>query len=130
MKRFIIGIAVISVVLVLTGWLVFSRFIPQYYLPVLPFMLMFFVVASVIIHAFQVQLANKDFAKFARSNMLVTIIRLVVYSAAAIIYIAVDAKNAKVFIICFVLGYVVFTIFEITSLIKITTGNTRNDEKK
>jgi hypothetical protein len=130
MKRFIIGIAIISVLLALTGWLVFSRFIPQYYLPVLPFMLLFFIVASIIIHAYQLQLAKKDFAKFTRSNMLVTFIRLVMYSAAAIIYIAADTKNAKVFVVCFVICYLIFTVFEITSLIKISAGAEKNEKTK
>lgn len=130
MKRFIINIAVISIVLALTGWLIFSQLIPQYYLPVLPFLLLFFAVASVFLHAYQLQLAKKDFAKFARSNMLVTFFRLVVYSAVAIIYIAVDSKNAKVFVICFVILYIVFTVFEVASLIKITTNNKNNNEFK
>jgi hypothetical protein len=130
MKRFIINIAVISIVLAFAGWLVFTQLIPQYYLPVLPFLLLFFAGASVFLHAYQLQLAKKDLAKFARSNMLVTFFRLVVYSAVAIIYIAVDSKNAKVFVICFVILYIVFTVFEVASLIKITTNNKNNNEFK
>jgi hypothetical protein len=40
-----------------------------------------------------------------------------------IIYIAVDTKNAKVFVICFMMLYLIFTIFEVFSLIKITTNS-------
>jgi Mn2+/Fe2+ NRAMP family transporter len=123
MKRFIINIAGISVALALIGWLVFSQFIPEYYLPVFPFLLLFFAGSSVLIHAYQLQLVKKDMAKFTRSNMLITFFKLVLYSAVTIIYITVDTKNAKVFVICFMMLYLIFTIFEVYSLIKITTNN-------
>jgi len=119
MKRFIINIAGISVVLTLIGWLIFSRFIPQYYLPVLPFLLLFFVATSVLIHAYQLKLAKKDFAKFTRSNMLITFFKLVLYSAVAVIYMVADKENARVFVICFMVLYLIFTVFEVFSLIKI-----------
>lgn len=119
MKRFITNLILISVVLVLTGWLIFSQFIPQYYLPVFPFILIFFVVSSAAIYAYQLQLAKKDMAKFTRSNMIITFLKLFLYSAAAIVYIAVDTKNAKIFVIFFVLLYVIFTVFEVLSLLKI-----------
>jgi hypothetical protein len=119
MKRFIINIAGISVVLTLIGWLIFSRFIPRYYLPVLPFLLLFFAATSVLIHAYQLKLAKKDFAKFTRSNMLITFFKLVLYSAVAVIYMVADKENARVFVICFMVLYLIFTVFEVFSLIKI-----------
>lgn len=127
MKRFIINVAGISVVLTLISWLVFSRFIPEYYLPVLPFLLLFFAATSVLIHAYQLQLAKKDMAKFTRSNMLITFFKLVLYSAVAVIYIAVDTKNAKIFVICFVVLYLVFTVFEVSSLLGIPTNNKKKE---
>jgi hypothetical protein len=122
MKKFIINIAGISVVLTLIGWLIFSQFIPEYYLPVLPFLLLFFVATSVSIHAYQLKLAKKDIAKFTRSNMLITFFKLVLYSAVAVIYMAADRKNAKVFVICFMVLYLIFTVFEVFSLIRITNS--------
>jgi hypothetical protein len=123
MKRFIIKIAAISLVLTLIGWLLFSRFIPQYYIPVLPFLLPFFIVVSISVHAFQLNQAKKDLAKFTRNNMLITFFKLIFYLTVAITYFAVDAKNAKVFAICFTLLYLIFSVVEVTSLIKDTPGN-------
>lgn len=123
MKRFVLKIAVISVVLVLIGWLVFSKFIPQYYLPVLPFLLLFFIIVSIAVHAFQLHQAKKDMAKFARNNMLITFFKLIFYLTIAITYFAVDTKNAMVFVICFMLLYLIFTFFEVTSLINETSVN-------
>jgi hypothetical protein len=126
MKRFIIKIAAISAVLALIGWLLFSQFIPQYYLPVFPFLLLFFVVVSISVHAFQLNQAKKDLAKFTRNNMLITFFKLIFYLTVVITYFAIDAKNAKVFAICFMLLYLIFTVIEVTSLIKDTSGNKNN----
>jgi hypothetical protein len=81
--------------------------------------LVFFIVTSTAIHAYQLQLAKKDMAKFARSNMVITFLKLCLYSAVAIIYIAADSQNAKVFVVYFVLLYIVFAVFEVISLLKI-----------
>jgi len=121
MKKFIINIILISAALAFIGWLVFSQFIPQYYLPVFPFLLLFFAVVAVLIHAYQLQLSKKDIGKFTRSTMLITFFKLFLYSAAAVVYIAVDTENAKVFVIGLMILYVVFTTFEVTSLLKMTT---------
>ena len=123
MKKFVVNIILISVVLLIIGWVIFSMVIPQYYLPVLPFILMFFVVSSVAIHAYQLQLSKKDTAKFTRSNMIITFLKLFLYSAVAIIYIAVDTQNAKIFVSCFILLYVIFSVFEVLSLMKIPVNN-------
>ncbi|MDO8951416.1 MAG: hypothetical protein Q7U86_02265 [Draconibacterium sp.] len=123
MKKFISGIAIISVFLTLIGWLIFSQFIPEYYLPVLPFLLVFFIAISISVHAFQLQQAKNNMAKFARNNMLVTFLKLILYSAVAVIYFAFDSKNAKVFFICFMLFYLIFTVYEVASLVRVTSGN-------
>jgi len=123
MKKFIINVAGISVMLILIGWLVFSLLIPQYYLPVFPFLLLFFAVSSVLIYGYQLKLAKKDFSKFTRSNMLITFFKLFLYSSVAIVYIALDTKNAKVFVVCFVILYLIFTVFEVFSLIRITSND-------
>ena len=93
MKQFISGVAIISFLLALIGWLIFSQFIPEYYLPVLPFLLVFFIVISISVHAFQLHQANNNMAKFARNNMLVTFLKLILYSAVAIIYLAFESDR-------------------------------------
>lgn len=121
MKKFIINISIITISLALIGWMVFSQFIPQYYLPVFPFLLLFFAVVSVLIYAYQLQLAKKDMAKFTRSTMLITFLKLFLYSAVAVVYIAIDTENALVFVIGLMILYVVFATFEVTSALKLTS---------
>jgi hypothetical protein len=120
MKKFVVKIVGVSAVLVLTGWLVFSIFLPEYYLTVLPFTLLFFLVVTISVHAWQLNMAKKDLAKFTRSNMLLTFLKLVVYSVFAVVYIAFDHEHALVFVICLMILYIVFTFLEVSDLTRIS----------
>ncbi len=125
MKKYIINLIVVIVVLVLLSGVIFTKFIPQYYLSVFPFIILFFVVTSVSIFAYQIKLAKKDIRKFTRSIMVVTFLKLILYSAVAIVYIAIDTKNAKIFVACFMFLYVVFTFFDVLSMLRITANNNK-----
>lgn len=119
MKHFTVKMLVVAAVLVALGGIVFS-ILPQYYLPVLPFLLLFFVLVTLLIHAWQLSLAKKDIAKFARNNMVITFVKLVLYSVIAVTYIAIDSENAVVFVICIMLIYLIFTFIEVLELSNIS----------
>ena len=118
MKNFIIRTIFITLIIVCTCYLLRAR-VPQFYLRVFPWILLFFASSSLAVHAYQLNLSKKDFARFARSNMVITFLKLVIYSAFAIIYIAVDTQNAKIFVVAFFLMYLIFTVNEVLSLLKI-----------
>lgn len=120
LKRFIAKTTGISILIALIGWLVFSLFLPQYYLPILPYTLLFFLVVTNLVHAYQLKLAKKDLAKFTRNNMLITFFKLIIYSIFAIIYIALDSGNAVVFVICLMLLYLIFSFVEVVELTRIS----------
>lgn len=120
LKRFIVKTTGISVLIALIGWLVFSLFLPRYYLPILPYTLLFFLVVTVLVHAFQLKLLKKDLAKFTRNNMLITFFKLIIYSIFAIVYIAVDSENALVFVICLMLLYLIYSFIEVVELTRIS----------
>ena len=123
MKQFILKVLLITIVLAIGGGIIFSLFLPQYYVPVLPFLLLFFAATTILIYAYQLKMAKKNMAKFASSNMLLSFSKLFLYSLVAIIYFILDTENAIVFVICLMLFYLVFTTFEVVSVLKITKEN-------
>ena len=125
MKAFIVKLTGISLAIALIGWLVFSLAFPEYYLPVFPFLLLFFYLATMGIHSYQLKMAKKDIGKFTRSNMLVTFFKLVLYSVVVVVYIAVDKENALPFVICLMLLYLIYTFFEVTEITKATKSAER-----
>lgn len=122
MKQYILKIFSLAIFLLITGWVVFTYALPQYYLPVFPFVLLFFVLFSVAIHAWQTHLSKSSMGKFTRSNMILTFLKLVFYSAFVIVYMAIDKENAKIFTIVFMILYLVFTTFEVILLTSSTSS--------
>ena len=122
MKQYLLKMLSLAVFLVITGWVVFTFVLPQYYLPVFPFVLLFFVLFSVAIHTWQTHLSKSTMGKFTRSNMILTFLKLLFYSAFVIIYIATDRENAKIFTIVFMIHYLVFTTFEVILLTSSTSS--------
>ena len=116
MKSFILKLFGASVIIALIGWLVFSLFLTQYYLPIFPFLLIFFFITTSLIHAYQLKLSKKDIGNFARSNMLITFFKLILYSVIAVIYIAMDSENAIPFVICLMILYLVFNFIEVAEI--------------
>lgn len=120
MKSFIVKLSALTLGLALVGGLVFFFLLPEFYLPVMPALLLFFYIATLLIHAYQLRLAKKDIGKFARSNMLVTFFKLILFSTIAIIYIALDKENAIPFVICLMFLYLVYTFVEVAESSKVS----------
>lgn len=120
MKKFLIKLLVITLSIAVIGGVVFTVFLPQYYLPILPFLLLFFFVVTLGVHAYQLQLAKKDMGKFTRTTMLVTFFKLVLYSILAVVYLALNRENALTFVICLMFLYIVFTYIEVSESLKQT----------
>ncbi|MCG6188167.1 hypothetical protein [Maribellus maritimus] len=120
LNRFIAKILALSTAIVLVGWLAFSLFIPQYYLSIFPYALVFFLIVAIAVHTYQLKLAKKDIGKFTRSTMLITFFKLIVYSVFAVVYIANDPENALVFVIALFFLYLVFSFVEVSEITRIS----------
>jgi hypothetical protein len=123
LKNFIYKLAGITIGIAVIGGLVFSLFLAEYYLTVLPFLLLFFFMVTILIHAYQLHLEKKDIGKFARSNMLITFFKLILYSVITVVYIAFDAENAIVFVVCLMFLYLVFTFVEVAEITRRSKSN-------
>lgn len=113
LKKFVIQVLVAAFIMVAFAWMVFSFFIPGEYITVLPWMLAFFTFLTILVHGYQLRLVNKDMGRFTRSSMIISMLRLMIYSIFAIVYLINNKENVPVFIVSLVLIYMVYTILEI-----------------
>ncbi len=127
MKSFLTKLVGITLVSALIGWLAFSLFLPEYYLPVFPFLLGFFFLVTFAIHSYQLKIAKKDIGRFARSNMLITFFKLMLYSIIAVVYIALYKENAIQFVVVLMVLYLIFSVFETSELTKISKSKGKNE---
>jgi len=114
--KFFIKTIVTAVILAVLGWIAFNFIFTGKYLPVLPWMLGFFAVVTLVTYYSQLKVAQKDFGRFSRNSMLVSFLRLVLYSVFAFLYLAKNTENAAVFVVCLAITYLVFTFIEVTDL--------------
>lgn len=119
-KRFVIKTFVAAAILVLFAWMVFGFVTPGKYLPVLPWMLAFIILITLITHAWLLSMAKKDMSRFARDNMIVSMLRLLLYSAFAFIYLYKKPEEPAVFVVSLVVCYIVFTYLAVADLSIIT----------
>jgi uncharacterized membrane protein YccC len=103
------GIALIMAVL-------FGFFLKSYYLPVLPFLLLFFFGFTFLTFSFLVKVAQKGFPSFIRAIMLVTVFRLLFYTVIAALYIGVIKEGIVCFVSVMGTFYLIFTLFEVLEL--------------
>jgi hypothetical protein len=123
-KKILIAIALLSIV----GFIIFVLLLPDKYLTVLPWMMGFFAIITILSYIFQIKPASKDMAKFTRVSMIISLVRLALYSLFAIIYISQRPDNAAVFVVSIVIVYVIFTSMEISDLsVRIKKNRTNNN---
>ncbi len=119
MKNFIVKLTLLTLAIALLGGLAFTLFIPEHYLHVFPALLLLFFIVTMLVHIYLRKFLNKKPGKFMSRSMLVTFLKLMLYSAIGIIYIMVDTQHAVSFVIGLMLLYLIYTFFAIKELSKI-----------
>ena len=120
MKKFMSQLTVFSVIIVaLAGifWLVSPDEIVT---PALFPLIVFFYVLSLSVHFILIKSSKQKFTRFNNYFMLSTVSKLVLYMIIVITYVLKNAGDAVNFLITFLILYVLFTGFEVISIVKAT----------
>jgi O-antigen/teichoic acid export membrane protein len=125
MNKFLLKITGVTLILAIIGSILFYYFFEDYYLPVFPYLLLFFYSFSILTHAVQVLPAKNSFSKFARIHMVVTLLRLFVFSAIIILYLIFLKEKVASFVVVVVILYIVYTFLETRELTLISTINSK-----
>ncbi len=127
MKHFIIKLTGITVAIAAISAFVFVNYLPEYYLPIFPFLLLFFYVFTTLVHRYLLKQSKANPKLFIQSTMVLTVVRLLLYSIIAIIYILVDKENAIPFAVGLMILYLIFTFFEVCEVCKIAGCRKKNN---
>jgi len=91
---------------------------PNFISSVWPFILGFFFAISMLVHRFLLKKSADNQGKFINAFMLSTTIKLVLYLSIILIYVLLNRDDAIGFIFTFFAYYLIFTSFEIYSVLK------------
>ena len=127
-RRFLTRILWVTLVVVIAGALVFGFFLPQYYLPALPLLLLFVVLFTWITFTWLVRASEKGIGKFTRTSMMITMLRLVVYGALAVIWLLLFRQKVWSFVISLGLLYLIYTFLEISEVTQILQNKSKKDQ--
>ncbi len=112
-----------TAILAVLGWGVFTFAVPGMYLPILPWMLLFFFVVTLLTYLLQ-HSVRKNMKRFTHVSMIASMLRLILYSAFAFIYLYLKPENAVVFVVSLAVCWLVYTLMEVCCLSK-TKNNTK-----
>jgi len=116
LKKYLIRLIGFNLIFLLLGAILFGTVLKDYYNPVFPIILVFFLLFSLLTHFLHVRYGQKSFQSFARTHMIVTLLRLFVYSAVIIVYLILRGDRVAGFVIFVGVLYILYAIIEATSL--------------
>jgi hypothetical protein len=115
--RYFTGLFIISAIIAGIEIFVFNTIYKSYYIPDYFLLLAFFIILTAIFHLILIKITSQNHYKFIAKFMLITIIKLLIYSIIIIIYILMRRTYIVNFLICFLSYYLIFSIYEVTSII-------------
>jgi hypothetical protein len=131
LRKFIINSIILTGIIALTGLLAFTTFLSKYYLSIFPWLLFFFLFINIIVHSLLVNSSDKKKIKFETAFLISFFIKFFGYIIFLIIYISKNKENSIIFVAGLFFLYIIYTSFEIRSIIsflKRSTGNYKKSE--
>lgn len=119
MKSFAIKSLLLAIVVLAFGALLYLTALRAFYIPVLPVLLVFFLIVTNLVHLYLLRIAGKSGTKFMARFMAASFIKMFFYLAVAVIWVTFNRESAGIFLMNFLFLYVVFTVFEVTELRKV-----------
>jgi hypothetical protein len=110
---------VTTLIVVVTSVIIFTNISPWLYPPVFPFLLAFFVAATLLVYHFMLKSLEKRPARFVNVFLLTTMLKLLVYMIFMVIYALLNREYARPFIVSFFLLYIIYTVIEVVSILKV-----------
>ena len=116
--KFFIQIAILTAILYTLSAIVFSLLLPQYYIKIIPWTILFVAVITVALHTFLFRAAQKRAIVFTRMFLGLNFLKLFFYLIFIVAYMLISKERPAVFVIVFFVCYIVFTIYETVGLLK------------
>ncbi len=119
MKAFLLKSTFLTIIVFIIGIILYSTVFKSYFLTVLPFTLLLFYLATNLVHAYLLRIADKSGSGFVSKYMAVSFMKMFFYLAVAIVYVIFNRENAKVFFVNILLLYIVYSSFEVVEFLKV-----------
>ena len=116
---FIKGLTLYTLLILIFGAILFLTIFKNYFLPILPFVLFFYYVSTLVLHKFMLQISQKDISRFSFKFMMLSLIKMFIYIIFGVLYIVIDEENAVIFLVVYLVLYVAYAIYEVRSVMNL-----------
>lgn len=120
MKSFLRSVTVFAIVIATIGGLFWWLAPADIVSPALFYLIAFFYALTLIVHMLLINASKQKFARFNNKFMLSVVLKLLLYMAIMIAYVFIKPGDAVNFLITFLVLYILFTGFEVLSIVKAT----------
>ena len=117
LKNFIKRILILSAIISVISFFLYSYVIPNFYIGIFPFLILFFILITIGVHYMLTKAGKQKISKFSSFYIGSITIKLFIYILFLTVYVFLDKKNAVIFLITFLILYFLFTFFETYSLL-------------
>ncbi len=121
-NRFFKQLFVLTLVIGVVGAILFITILKEYYLSIFPIMLLFFAVMTVFFHIVLVRSLKKNPQKFSYVFMGLSAGKLLLMLLAIVVYLILKRETVIPFLAGTFLLYLVFTLFEVKTLLRLVQG--------
>ena len=117
LKKFISRGIIISLILFISGFFLFITILKEYFSFSFPVLLLVIFFITVLFHRYLIRSVGGSNRKFPAKFLGATGIKMGLYMILIIIYVILDRENAVPFLLVFMIVYLIFTIFEVVSIL-------------
>lgn len=128
-RKFIINSVILTGIIALAGFIAFATLLTKYYLSIFPWLLIFFLFINITVHSLLVSSSGNKKIKFETAFLLSFFIKFFGYIIFMIIYISNNKENSFIFVAGLFLLYIIYTSFEINSIISFLKRSSGNNKK-
>ena len=107
----LLGLVVLTLVIFAIGAYLARNYLEAYYIPVFPWLLLFFLVVNAGTHFFRLRATELEPTKFPRYLMAINGFKIFTYLILITIYVFIFRENARNFLIGFIILYFIFFCF-------------------
>jgi len=127
-RSFLRTLIIATLIVVVVSLIFFASMPAWYYPPVFPYLVAFFFVTTLVVYHFMLKSLEKRPARFINIFLLTTMLKLFAFMTFMVVYALLNREMARPFIIAFFILYIIYTIIEVVSLLKVNRlyGNGNN----
>ena len=125
-RKFLFRLVMLTLILTCLGYAFFNFLLPDSYFSFFPVLPVFLFTVTVAVHLYLIRASKGDTRKFVSKYLGAMGLKIFLYLAFILIFLAVDKDNTISFIVSFLVMYAAFTGFEVISFLNTLKNNSES----